>query len=110
MSELIMKTTDETPSPYPVSMLSANPGKKMQEQTQYFYDMEARDDNKKKAKRPKIEFDQNKCWFCLSSEDVSKHLVISIGKEIYLALAKGEVVVQSYDFNLKQWKLACMCL
>ena len=48
--------------------------------------------NKKKSKRPKMEFDQNKCWFCLSSKDVSKHLVISIGKEIYLTLAKGGVV------------------
>lgn len=29
------------------------------------------------------------CWFCLGSEKVEKHLVISIGKYSYLALAKG---------------------
>ena len=92
MSELIMKTTDETASPYPRSMLTHNPGnKRSHERTQFFYDMDSRDD-KKKPKRAKIEFDQNKCWFCLSSEQASTHLVISTGKEIYLALAKGGVV------------------
>lgn len=30
-----------------------------------------------------------KCWFCLSSPSVEKHLVISIGESFYLALAKG---------------------
>lgn len=29
------------------------------------------------------------CWFCLGSEKVEKHLVISIGSYSYLALAKG---------------------
>ena len=29
------------------------------------------------------------CWFCLGSEKVEKHLVISIAKHSYLALAKG---------------------
>jgi hypothetical protein len=91
MSDLMMKTTDETISPYPKDMLQNNPGKKLEEKSQFFYDMENRDE-KKKAKRTKIEFDQNKCWFCLSNQDVSKHLVISVGKEIYLALAKGGVV------------------
>lgn len=92
MSELIQKTTDETPSPYPVSMLQNYPNKKIAEKSQFFYDMDSKDDKKKKAKRPKMEFDQNKCWFCLTSEDVAKHLVISIGKEIYLVLAKGGIV------------------
>ncbi|XP_058788550.1 CWF19-like protein 1 [Phymastichus coffea] len=91
MSELIQKTTDETPSPYPRFMLQTNPNKKKEGTSQFFYDMESRGD-KKKAKRPRIEFDQNKCWFCLTSEDVAKHLVISIGKEVYLALAKGGIV------------------
>lgn len=72
-------------------MLQNNPGKQTDEKSQYFYDMESQD-RKKKPKRAKMEFDQNKCWFCLSSEDVSKHLVMSIGKEIYLAMAKGGVV------------------
>ncbi|XP_026182623.1 CWF19-like protein 1 [Mastacembelus armatus] len=29
------------------------------------------------------------CWFCLASPQVEKHLVISIGTDCYLALAKG---------------------
>lgn len=32
-----------------------------------------------------------KCWFCLSSPSVEKHLVISIGENFYLALAKGPI-------------------
>ncbi|RZF32947.1 hypothetical protein LSTR_LSTR000817 [Laodelphax striatellus] len=34
----------------------------------------------------------DKCWFCLASPEVEKHLVISIGTEVYLALAKGGLV------------------
>nr|XP_060613883.1 CWF19-like protein 1 [Anolis sagrei ordinatus] len=29
------------------------------------------------------------CWFCLASPQVEKHLVVSIGSQCYLALAKG---------------------
>lgn len=29
------------------------------------------------------------CWFCLGSPDVEKHLVVSVGTQVYLALAKG---------------------
>jgi hypothetical protein len=29
------------------------------------------------------------CWFCLGGAEVEKHLVTSIGKNVYLALAKG---------------------
>lgn len=36
--------------------------------------------------------DQAKCWFCLSSPEVSKHLVISVGTEVYVALARGGLV------------------
>ena len=31
----------------------------------------------------------NDCFFCLSNVNVAKHLIVSIGTEIYLALAKG---------------------
>jgi hypothetical protein len=31
----------------------------------------------------------NDCFFCLSNVNVAKHLVVSIGTEVYLALAKG---------------------
>jgi hypothetical protein len=29
------------------------------------------------------------CWFCLASPEVEKHLVVSVGTQCYLALAKG---------------------
>ncbi|KAK7329692.1 hypothetical protein VNO77_23867 [Canavalia gladiata] len=32
------------------------------------------------------------CWFCLSSPNVESHLIISIGENYYLALAKGPLV------------------
>ncbi|XP_018362273.1 PREDICTED: CWF19-like protein 1 [Trachymyrmex cornetzi] len=97
LSDLIMKTTDETSSPYPKSMLSDDPT--LQKQIQFFYDMDSIDNAKRSRhqncglnKKPKLVIDQSKCWFCLSSPAVSKHLVISVGTEIYLALAKGGLV------------------
>lgn len=100
MSELMMKTTDETVSPYPKYMLSSEPFSQKPEQkhTQYFYDMNFKSNTKRSRhsdgpnKRPRPEFDQAKCWFCLSSPEVSKHLVISVGTEVYVALAKGGLV------------------
>ncbi|KJE89111.1 CWF19-like protein 1 [Capsaspora owczarzaki ATCC 30864] len=32
---------------------------------------------------------QGPCWFCLGSPQVEKHLVVSIGTELYMALPKG---------------------
>jgi hypothetical protein len=99
LSDLIMRTTDETPSPYSKFMLSDDPTLQKQTHMQFFYNMDSNDNAKRKRyqndslnKKPKLEFDQSKCWFCLSSPVVSKHLVISIGTEIYLALAKGGLV------------------
>lgn len=43
----------------------------------------------KKVKRQKVEFDQSKCWFCLASPSVEKHLIVTVGNETYLTLAKG---------------------
>ncbi|GAA5987164.1 hypothetical protein JCM11641_002151 [Rhodosporidiobolus odoratus] len=31
------------------------------------------------------------CWFCLSNPKVTKHLIASIGSEVYLTLPKGQV-------------------
>lgn len=31
------------------------------------------------------------CWFCLSNPDIEKHLIVSIGQEAYMALAKGGI-------------------
>lgn len=63
--------------------------------------MNSRDDGNRRRKgdgdrgddkRPKIQhIESEKCWFCLNSENVEKHLVISIGHKFYLALAKGPI-------------------
>ncbi|XP_044736646.1 CWF19-like protein 1 [Chrysoperla carnea] len=106
MTELCQRTTDETDSPFPDELLREDITKEVKfdqsENKQYFYDMNASmDDTKRKRKgannpfkekRPKPEFDQSKCWFCLGSPNVEKHLVISVGNEIYLTLAKGGLV------------------
>ena len=101
LSELVMKTTDETDIPYPKSMLLSEPSLQKSKQpghTQYFYDMESQETTKRSKsyggfnKKLKREFDQTKCWFCLSSPEVSKHLVISVGIEVYVALARGGLV------------------
>lgn len=105
LTELAIKTTDETMSPYPASTLASHPTAaatttNKKDDVQFFYDMETQDDKKKRYnnhtgtdnKKRKVDFDQGKCWFCLSSPKVSKHLVISVGNESYLALAKGGLV------------------
>ena len=43
-------------------------------------------------KHPLIQTRSENCWFCLSSPKVEKHLVVSIGEEVYVALAKGPLV------------------
>jgi hypothetical protein len=34
----------------------------------------------------------NQCWFCLSNPSLEKHLLVTIGEDVYLALAKGGLV------------------
>ena len=67
--------------------------KKLQEDTkQFFYNMESAEEGKDHVKkRRKIEFDLSKCWFCLASDAVEKHLIIAIGNHSYVALAKGKL-------------------
>lgn len=65
----------------------------------FFFSLDAKNNNSQK-KRPNSEEHQDKrlktadnaCWFCLSSPDVEKHLIISIGDDSYLALAKGGLI------------------
>lgn len=94
-SELYQMTSDQTDCPYPKNMTRPN----LEDGKQYFYDMNAQEDNKSQkrkkrndseSERKKMSFDNpESCWFCLSSSAVEKSLVISIGDETYLALAKG---------------------
>ncbi|KAJ6641197.1 CWF19-like protein 1 like [Pseudolycoriella hygida] len=105
LMDLIQKTTDETPCPYDSIDLMKDVATKSQDTSaQFFYDTNSFNDdggnyNRKRKglgfdegkKRPKRVFDQEKCWFCLSSPSVEKHMVISVGDNFYLALAKGPV-------------------
>ncbi|XP_055677483.1 CWF19-like protein 1 homolog [Lutzomyia longipalpis] len=101
LTDLIQRTVDEIECPY-----LAIPGllgvKTSQGDdsatTQYFFDMNPHQGGKRHSrdgsghaanKRPRKEFSLEKCWFCLSSVNVEKHLIISIGESFYLALAKG---------------------
>ncbi len=39
----------------------------------------------------------DECWFCLSNPKVTKHLIASIGTEVYLTLPKGGIVEAPKD-------------
>ncbi|XP_045478442.1 CWF19-like protein 1 [Harmonia axyridis] len=99
LSELIQKTTDETPCPFTFDDLQSAvfQVKKSSGTKQYFYDTTPIEEPKaKKQKREKITFDQEKCWFCLASPSVEKHLIITIGDHCYMALAKGGLVEEHF--------------
>ncbi|XP_017767805.1 PREDICTED: CWF19-like protein 1 [Nicrophorus vespilloides] len=100
-SELLQRTTDETDSPFNLIELDAKVFKnkrKPDKSQQYFFDMsEESQDNRGgggrgRQKRQKPVFDQTKCWFCLASPSVEKHLVVTVANSVYLALAKGGLV------------------
>ncbi|KAF9202808.1 hypothetical protein BGZ59_001971 [Podila verticillata] len=40
---------------------------------------------------PKGATEARPCWFCLSSPDVDKNLIVSIGTEVYMTMAKGQL-------------------
>ncbi|KAL1500780.1 hypothetical protein ABEB36_006225 [Hypothenemus hampei] len=98
ISEVVQRTTDEISCPFNFieleQKLFKGEKRKTEGTTQYFYDMNAPMEERKrgKTKKPRIEFDQSKCWFCLSSPSVEKHLVITVGNFCYLSLAKGGIV------------------
>ncbi|XP_067003208.2 CWF19-like protein 1 [Anabrus simplex] len=99
-SILYQPTTDQTYIPYTGSMLQdIGKNSKQEEPAQFFYDMKPpTEENTRKRQRKegggpdrkqRPTFDQGTCWFCLASPEVEKHLIITIGTEVYLALAKG---------------------
>lgn len=98
-SDLYQPTTDQTECPYTGRMLLPSVCGKQEKSSQFFYDVDSHEEDgnpRKKTKRddkkqPMV-FDQESCWFCLASAAVEKHLIISIGNEAYLALAKGGMV------------------
>ncbi|XP_048241531.1 CWF19-like protein 1 isoform X2 [Haliotis rufescens] len=93
---------DATESPYkPLSTPGSNRDD-LSQGTQFFYDMHGGDTVKAGKRHSESGGNVNKkrkqvqppgpCWFCLGSPDVEKHLVVSVGMQTYLALAKGGLV------------------
>lgn len=103
VTDLIQRTTNDVACPFEKINYSSilSKSEKAASSKQFFYDMDGRDDNQRRRKgergdrddkRPRIQhIESDKCWFCLNSENVEKHLVITIGHKFYLALAKGPI-------------------
>lgn len=95
LTDLMQKSTDEIECPY-IAIDFSDISAQGNETTQFFWNNDGDDrkrgrnqENQRKKFKPMM--DQEKCWFCLSSGDVEKHLIISIGENFYIALAKGPV-------------------
>jgi len=92
-SELVAQPLGITDLPFTQEDIVVQGEKKQQ----FFYDMNAKmEEEGKGKKRKKDDGDDSKkkvasgpCWFCLSSPEVEKHLIVSVGEHSYLALAKG---------------------
>uniref|UniRef100_A0A6B2EKR2 Cwf19-like C-terminal domain-containing protein n=1 Tax=Phlebotomus kandelakii TaxID=1109342 RepID=A0A6B2EKR2_9DIPT len=100
LTDLLQRTVDEVECPYLAipEMLGIKTTHVDDPTAQYFFDMNTERHNGKRyshdgsghpKKRFRKEFSQDKCWFCLSSTNVEKHLIVSIGESFYVALAKG---------------------
>lgn len=98
LTDLMQQSTDEVECPY-IAIDFSDVAGQANESTQFFWNTDdAGGDGRKRSqnsenqrKKFKPMMDQEKCWFCLSSGDVEKHLIISIGDNFYIALAKGPV-------------------
>lgn len=55
-------------------------------------------DNKasKRVSQASVNLKEKSCWFCLSSPEVEKHLIVAIGNHCYLTLAKGGLVDEHF--------------
>lgn len=97
LTDLMLKSTDEIECPYISIDFSEISGNASEGSTQFFWNVDGGNEGKRgrnsenQRKKFKPMLDQEKCWFCLSSGDVEKHLIISIGDNFYIALAKGPV-------------------
>jgi len=96
-SELTAQPSNATESPFKPKDIEL-PQQKTQINS-FFYSDAPPDEDRRKRKgaggdhadgdRKKPFVPTGPCWFCLSSAEVEKHLVVSIGSHTYLALAKG---------------------
>lgn len=49
-----------------------------------------------KKRRPKTNTNPNRtgdetCWFCFNNKDIKRHLILNVGRELYIALPKEPV-------------------
>ncbi|ESP05129.1 hypothetical protein LOTGIDRAFT_205527 [Lottia gigantea] len=98
--ELVKQPEDCTECPYPISRYWSS-NKTDDSDSQFFYNLKQKDNQGVKRKGDNSDHKQKKkhhpqptgpCWFCLGSPEVEKHLVVSVGTECYVALAKGGLV------------------
>jgi len=93
-SELVNQPGGVTDLPFREEHIKLDSGGEKQ---QFFYDMNAKmDEGDNRGKKRKRDGDSappakptGPCWFCLSSTEVEKHLIVSVGTHCYLALPKG---------------------
>lgn len=82
--ELRKQPSESTENPY--QEMEKEEQRKEDEKQQHFYSV---GDKRKMSAAPEDKKRDSSCWFCLKSPNVEKHLVISVGTTMYLALAKG---------------------
>ena len=97
--ELVAQPPGVTEMPFREQHISLDTGG--QQSQAWRYDMTAKmEDEDGKGRKRKRDADQGSdqrgppkpagpCWFCLSSAEVEKHLIVSVGSHAYLALPKG---------------------
>ncbi|XP_069084546.1 CWF19-like protein 1 isoform X2 [Pleurodeles waltl] len=105
-AELVKQPIDVTENPFRKSGKDSNKSKQSrlaeedEPAPQFFFDLSkqhgkkrhsgGRDGPHSQPKQPrKAPQPTGPCWFCLASPEVEKHLVVSIGTNCYVALAKG---------------------
>lgn len=91
-SELVAQPSVVTDIPFLPEHIEVKGEKKQQ----FFFDMNAKMEDEGRGKKRRNEEDDpgrkvaaGPCWFCLSSPEVEKHLIVSVGEHSYVALAKG---------------------
>jgi len=94
-TELVVQPQGVTDLPYREEHITVQGT--IEKKSQFFFDMNAKmedDGNGRKRKHSGGGTQgetqgQGSCWFCLSSAEVEKHFIVSVGNYCYLALPKG---------------------
>ncbi|KAF9580674.1 hypothetical protein BGW38_002586 [Lunasporangiospora selenospora] len=67
------------------------PGHYIRECPSHEQPSQPRDDANGRKELPKRDGPLQPCWFCLSNPDIDKNLIVSIGTEMYVTMAKGQL-------------------